>query len=479
MLRYVVLDGYYLVFAIVINTYCFESKFWGEGMKLCRNLVGLILILLVFSLMFSMVVPDAGAQSSGRFPDEGTFNGMAIIYSVSGVDLTVPVDTSDFTTSRVFNGSVSGSVVSVSGTFHFERGSPTFVIATASVSVGGTDQSFTYDCSTNESISVVDQPFSASVTVPSGATSGSFSITMTATYGNGEVRGLTVSGRLTASGGGVGGDFEVDYITLFSDGPTDYVYAGSSSFTLRATVFGKNQVRVPDGTLVSFGLSDRFGGLAGASVYPVSAGTVDSEVVVTFTPPRSSYWNDPDHDPTANNRITITASAGGKQASYVIYILPDDYVDWTATPVPTQPSQPGFKLCIIATATFGSPLAPEVVFMRSVRDDLIGSSAVGRVLVDGWNAFYYSWSTPVAVSVAGSDGLKGVFKVVLAPLLGSMYVVAGVYSGWVWLSPDVAAVVAFLTAAVLAVGIYVVLPLFALRFVWRFLRGRFGRGKVV
>jgi hypothetical protein len=120
--------------------------------------------------------------------------------------------------------------------------------------------------------------------------------------------------------------------------------------------------------------------------------------------------------------------------------------------------------CIIVTATYGGPLASEVVFMRSVRDDLIGSSPTGSVLVKAWNSFYYSWSPPVANAIAGSGGLKALFSGLLSPLLGSMYVVAGVYDSVAWLSPDLAAVVSFTVAAALSISIYILLPAAAIRY---------------
>ena len=51
--------------------------------------------------------------------------------------------------------------------------------------------------------------------------------------------------------------------------------------------------------------------------------------------------------------------------------------------------------CIIATATYGGPFASEVVYMRSVRDDMVGSNTLGKSIVSSWNSFYYSWSPPM------------------------------------------------------------------------------------
>jgi DNA-binding beta-propeller fold protein YncE len=119
--------------------------------------------------------------------------------------------------------------------------------------------------------------------------------------------------------------------------------------------------------------------------------------------------------------------------------------------------------CIIATATYGGPYAPEVLYMRHVRDDLIGSNDVGKVLVSGWNRFYYLWSPPIAYSISGSSQLRSVFTVLLLPLLGSMHVVAFVFENIAVFSPELASVISFLTAAVMATTIYVIFPIILFR----------------
>ena len=172
--------------------------------------------------------------------------------------------------------------------------------------------------------------------------------------------------------------------------------------------------------------------------------------------------------PTAKKIITaiylaVIAAIIGASISLLVVCSPIARANpLTPPPNPTPTVPPG--PCIIATATYGSPLASEVVFMRSVRDDLIGSSPTGSVLVKWWNSFYYSWSPPVAHAIAGSDQLKTLFSALLSPLLGSMHVVAGVYESWAWLNPDLAAVASFLVAAALSVSIYILLPAVAIRY---------------
>jgi M6 family metalloprotease-like protein len=116
--------------------------------------------------------------------------------------------------------------------------------------------------------------------------------------------------------------------------------------------------------------------------------------------------------------------------------------------------------CIIATAAFGSAIAPEVAYMRYVRDKLIGSTHLGRMLVDAFNAFYYSWSPPVARTVGSSSFLQAAFRVLLVPVVLAVHAAALSFvavSGMAG-SAEAAAVVAFVLAASMCIVAYVVLP---------------------
>ncbi|MEM2942472.1 MAG: CFI-box-CTERM domain-containing protein [Candidatus Bathyarchaeia archaeon] len=122
----------------------------------------------------------------------------------------------------------------------------------------------------------------------------------------------------------------------------------------------------------------------------------------------------------------------------------------------------------MATAAYGSPLAPEVAYMRHVRDNMIASNEVGRTLVNAWNTFYYLWSPPIAQFVATHHFLQPVMRVFLAPLVMVVHAAAYVYELAEPLSAAFASVVAFTLAAMLAVTIYIAAPSFAVRTVLSF-----------
>ena len=48
--------------------------------------------------------------------------------------------------------------------------------------------------------------------------------------------------------------------------------------------------------------------------------------------------------------------------------------------------------CLIATATYGTELSPQVQLLREVRDNVLFGTNSGTVFMTGFNEFYYSFS---------------------------------------------------------------------------------------
>jgi hypothetical protein len=69
--------------------------------------------------------------------------------------------------------------------------------------------------------------------------------------------------------------------------------------------------------------------------------------------------------------------------------------------------------CFIATAVYGSDLAPEVMVLRSFRDRFLLSNGPGRLFV----AFYYEQSPPLAALIAGNEPLRALTRAGLTPLV--------------------------------------------------------------
>ena len=78
---------------------------------------------------------------------------------------------------------------------------------------------------------------------------------------------------------------------------------------------------------------------------------------------------------------------------------------------------PAPKKCIIATAAYGSELAPEVQMLRNFRDGVVMKTFAGSRFMEVFNAWYYSWSPHVAPLIAESELLKAATRTLLRPLL--------------------------------------------------------------
>ena len=76
--------------------------------------------------------------------------------------------------------------------------------------------------------------------------------------------------------------------------------------------------------------------------------------------------------------------------------------------------------CLIATAAFGSEMAPQVQFLREIRDNTVMSTQSGTAFMTGFNHFYYSFSPYVADYERENPVFKEVVKVTLTPLLTSL-----------------------------------------------------------
>jgi len=83
----------------------------------------------------------------------------------------------------------------------------------------------------------------------------------------------------------------------------------------------------------------------------------------------------------------------------------------------TEPENGG---CLIATATFGSELAPQVQFLREIRDNMVLKTVSGTSFMTGFNTIYYSFSPAVADLERQNPIFKEAVKVVITPMLSTL-----------------------------------------------------------
>ena len=76
--------------------------------------------------------------------------------------------------------------------------------------------------------------------------------------------------------------------------------------------------------------------------------------------------------------------------------------------------------CLIATATYGSEMAPQVQFLREIRDNTVMSTQSGTSFMAAFNTFYYSFSPTVADLERQNPLFKEAVKLTITPLLSSL-----------------------------------------------------------
>ena len=80
------------------------------------------------------------------------------------------------------------------------------------------------------------------------------------------------------------------------------------------------------------------------------------------------------------------------------------------------------KRCLIATAAFGSEVAPQVQVLREFRDGFVMKTFAGENFMKTFNAFYYSWSPYVARAEYENPALRDFIRIAIYPLIYSLEV---------------------------------------------------------
>ena len=76
--------------------------------------------------------------------------------------------------------------------------------------------------------------------------------------------------------------------------------------------------------------------------------------------------------------------------------------------------------CLIATATFGSEMAPQVQQLRELRDNSLLNTESGTSFMNTFNKIYYSFSPYIADYERENPVFKEMVKITITPMISSL-----------------------------------------------------------
>ena len=94
--------------------------------------------------------------------------------------------------------------------------------------------------------------------------------------------------------------------------------------------------------------------------------------------------------------------------------------DAETTTTEVQQGGEGEGGCLIATASFGSELAPQVQLLREIRDNVVLNTATGSAFMSGFNQIYYSFSPQIADLERENLVFQQIVKITITPLITSL-----------------------------------------------------------
>ena len=113
--------------------------------------------------------------------------------------------------------------------------------------------------------------------------------------------------------------------------------------------------------------------------------------------------------------------------------------------------------CLIATATYGSELAPEVQKLRELRDNSLLSTESGTSFMSTFNDVYYSFSPVIADYERENPIFREMVKVVITPMISSLSIL-----NYIEMDSESSVLVYGISLILLNVGMYVGIPVFAI-----------------
>jgi len=139
------------------------------------------------------------------------------------------------------------------------------------------------------------------------------------------------------------------------------------------------------------------------------------------------------------------------KATVSVVIVDTEPVEIRDIPAATPPDFDGG--CLIATATYGSELAPQVQTLREIRDNSLLETDSGKIFMNSFNEFYYSFSPYIADYERENPVFREAVKVAITPMISSLSIL-----NYVEMNSEETVVGYGISLILLNIGMYVGVP---------------------
>jgi hypothetical protein len=109
--------------------------------------------------------------------------------------------------------------------------------------------------------------------------------------------------------------------------------------------------------------------------------------------------------------------------------------------------------CLIATATFGSELAPQVQQLRELRDNQLLKTESGTSFMESFNNFYYSFSPLISDYERENPVFRETVKIAITPMISSLSIL-----NYVEIDSEESVVGYGISLILLNIGMYIGIP---------------------
>ena len=142
------------------------------------------------------------------------------------------------------------------------------------------------------------------------------------------------------------------------------------------------------------------------------------------------YLNDEEYKPkvSENDKIAFVILNFTGVGNNKVDVYATNYLEEITQEDSTAPEEENFEEnksengggCLVATATYGSELAPQVQQLRELRDNKILQTQTGSAFIKNFNEFYYSFSPVIADYERQNPLFKELVKISITPLITSL-----------------------------------------------------------